>query len=149
MLYPSNSKDIEFVPDDEFLYKTKWNKCNNTSGDVKVEIFASSKFCSESSIMISKPVPPYNLTKRDILNRIEITYKMRPLLEFIIPMFLNCSTCFERHTSHRQELKNCNCSRLWFYIRLWLQLQFFELLMMSGASLETCWAIKKHWNNKF
>ena len=25
----------------------------------------------------------------------------------------------------------------------------FEFLMMSGVSLETCWAIKKHWNNKF
>jgi hypothetical protein len=25
----------------------------------------------------------------------------------------------------------------------------FELLMMSGVSLETCWAIKKHLNNKF
>jgi len=25
----------------------------------------------------------------------------------------------------------------------------FELLMMSGMSLETCWTIKKHWNNKF
>jgi hypothetical protein len=25
----------------------------------------------------------------------------------------------------------------------------FELLMMSGVSLETCSAIKKHWNNKF
>jgi len=24
-----------------------------------------------------------------------------------------------------------------------------ELLMMSSVSLETCWAIKKHWNNKF
>jgi len=21
--------------------------------------------------------------------------------------------------------------------------------MMNGVSLETCWAIKKHWNNKF
>jgi hypothetical protein len=31
-------------------------------------------------------------------------------------MFLNCSTCFGRHTAHHQELKNCNCS-LWFYIR--------------------------------
>jgi len=28
-------------------------------------------------------------------------------------MFLNCSTCFERHTAHHRELKNCNCS-LWF-----------------------------------
>jgi len=34
-------------------------------------------------------------------------------------VFLNCSTCFERHTAHRWELKNYNCS-LWFYIRLWL-----------------------------
>jgi len=34
-------------------------------------------------------------------------------------MFLNCSTCFGRHTAHHQELKNCNCS-LWFYIRFWL-----------------------------
>ena len=32
-------------------------------------------------------------------------------------MFLNCSTCFERHTAHHQELKNCNCG-LWFYVRL-------------------------------
>jgi len=126
-------------------------------------------------------------------------------------MFLNCSTCFERHTAHHQELKNCNCS-LWFYIRLWLPsdvmaeweptpliirssktvivtsgftyvcgcrqmswlsgnqwfplshdicrqpqtyvkteatITVFELLMMSGVSLETCWAIKKHCNNKF
>jgi len=88
-------------------------------------------------------------------------------------MFRNCSTCFERHTGHHQELKNCNCS-LWFYIRLWLPaavtweplshdrsrqpqtyvkpedaITVFELLIISGVSLETCWAIKKYWNNKF
>jgi len=34
-------------------------------------------------------------------------------------VFLNYSTCFGRHTAHHQELKNCNCSLL-FYIRLWL-----------------------------
>ena len=34
-------------------------------------------------------------------------------------MFLNCSTCFGRHTAHHQELKNCNCSP-WFDIRFWL-----------------------------
>ena len=27
-------------------------------------------------------------------------------------MFLNCSTCFERHTAHHQELKNCNLQPL-------------------------------------
>jgi hypothetical protein len=52
--------------------------------------------------------------------------------------------------------QNCNYS-LWFYIRLWLPAATnvcktrgcnysFELLMVS---LETCWAIKKRWNNKF
>jgi hypothetical protein len=41
------------------------------------------------------------------------------VVEFIIPMFLNCSTCFGQHTTHHQELKNCNCS-LWFYICFWL-----------------------------
>ena len=40
------------------------------------------------------------------------------VVEFIIPVLLNCSTCFGRHTAHHQELENCNCS-LWFYIRLW------------------------------
>jgi hypothetical protein len=86
-------------------------------------------------------------------------------------MFLNCSTCFGRHTAHHQELKNSNCS-LWFYIRfsgcrplLWLShrsgrqpkkyvkpeaaITVFELLMMGGVSPETCWAINKNWNNKF
>ena len=67
-------------------------------------------------------------------------------------MFLNCSTCFERHTAHHQDLKNCNFT-LWFYIRLWLPaavshdscwqpqtyvkpeaaITVFELLMVSGA----------------
>ena len=68
-------------------------------------------------------------------------------------MFLNCSTCFGRHTAHHQELKNGNCS-LWFYIRFWLPkpeaaITVFVLLMMGGVSPETCWAVKKHGNNKF
>jgi hypothetical protein len=125
-------------------------------------------------------------------------------------MFLNGSTCFGRHTTDHQELKNCNCS-LWFYIRFWSPVAAtvaqpsqrkcfkiaqrvsgdtpsiirssktliaasgftnvygcrslrtatinvcktrgynysFELLMMCGVSPEICWAIKKHWNNKF
>jgi len=60
--------------------------------------------------------------------------------------------------------QKCNCS-LWFYIRLWLSvavmaefpfsyrseaaITVFELLMMGGVSPKTCWAIKKHWSNKF
>jgi hypothetical protein len=72
------------------------------------------------------------------------------VVDFIIPLFLNCSTCFRRHTAHHQELKNCNC-RFWFYIRFWLPaaITVFELLMMGGVSPETCWEIKKQWNNKF
>ena len=45
-------------------------------------------------------------------------------------MFLNYSTCFERHTAHNQELKNCNCS-LWFYIRLWLPAAAVRIDQMS------------------
>jgi hypothetical protein len=92
------------------------------------------------------------------------------VVEFIIPVFLNCSTCFGQHTAHHEELKNCNCS-LWFYIRFTLPaaamaepsqrpqpktyvkpeaaITVFELLMISSVSSETCWAIKKHWNNEF
>ena len=29
------------------------------------------------------------------------------------------------------------------------EITVFELLMMGGVSPETCWAIKKRWNNKF
>jgi hypothetical protein len=85
-------------------------------------------------------------------------------------MFINCSTCFGQHTAHYQELKNCNCS-LCFYICFWLPASAmakpsqrpattnvcntrgcncsFELLMISGVSPETYWAINKHGNNKF
>jgi len=28
---------------------------------------------------------------------------MQPLTEFIIPPFIDSSTCFERHTAHHQE----------------------------------------------
>jgi len=92
------------------------------------------------------------------------------VVEFTIPVFLNCSTCSRRHTAHHQKLKNCNCS-LWIYIRFWLPaaamashrsgrqpktyvkpevaITVFELLMMGSVSPGTCWAIKKHWNSKF
>jgi hypothetical protein len=83
-------------------------------------------------------------------------------------MFLNCSTCFGRHTAHHQELKNYNCS-LWFYIwfgcrplqwpsqRLATQIvcktrafsYSFKLLIMGDVSPETYWAIKKSWFNNF
>jgi hypothetical protein len=105
---------------------------------------------------------------------IERTNRMQLVVEFIIPVFLNCSTCFGRHTAHHHGLKNCNCS-LWFYIRFWLPaaamtefplshcsgrhpktyvkpeaaITVFESVMMGGVSPETCWAIKKHWNNEF
>ena len=38
---------------------------------------------------------------------------MQCVIEFIIPKFIEGSTCFERHTAHHQELQNCVCS-LWF-----------------------------------
>jgi len=79
-----------------------------------------------------------------------------------IPLFINSSTCIERHTAHHQELKNCNCSP-WPYTRPWppvadsdqrprtcvrpgAAVTVFELLMMGGVSLDACWAINKQWN---
>jgi len=91
---------------------------------------------------------------------------MQPCTGIYYSVLFNCSTCFERHAIHHQELKNCNCS-LWIYICLWLPaavkveweqfplnldsgrqrqtyvnpeaaITVFELLMLSGVSLETC-----------
>ena len=36
----------------------------------------------------------------------EIPARCDRVVEFIIPVFLNCSTCFEWHAAHHQELKN-------------------------------------------
>ena len=67
--------------------------------------------------------PFLNLMFMDPCTVIQISKKeptrCNRVVEFIIPVFLNCSTCFGRHTAHHQELKNCNCN-LWFYMRLWL-----------------------------
>jgi len=62
-------------------------------------------------------------------------------------MFLNCSTCFVRHTAHYQEFKNCNCSP-WFYIRFWLpaavmaqlsqRVQGLQLQFLSSWWLAVC-----------
>jgi hypothetical protein len=51
-------------------------------------------------------------------------------------MFLNCSTCFERHAAHHQELKSCNCS-LWFYIRLWLPQLSWQPFLFLYHGLDT------------
>jgi hypothetical protein len=71
------------------------------------------------------------------------------VVEFIIPLFLNCSTCFRRNTAHHQELKNCNCS-LWLYIRFWLPaaamaerelVQVFSVMVLIRKSRDVRWHI--------
>jgi hypothetical protein len=47
------------------------------------------------------------------INHLEITNKMRPCIRIYYSKVSYCSTCFERHIAHHQELKNCVCS-LWF-----------------------------------
>jgi len=42
-----------------------------------------------------------------------------------------------------------SCRQPQTYVKPEAAITVFELLMMSGLSLETCCAIKKHWNNKF
>jgi hypothetical protein len=52
-------------------------------------------------------------------------------------VFLNCSTCFGRHTAYHQELKDCNCS-LWFYIRLWLPVAAMAEPSQRPATINAC-----------
>ena len=62
---------------------------------------------------------PWSISLNTVTIRTETANKMRPCSRIYYSSVFNCSTCFERHTAHHQELKNCNCS-LWFYMRLWL-----------------------------
>jgi len=48
-----------------------------------------------------------------------------------------------RWLSHRSGRQPKTC------VRPEAAITVIELLMMGGVSPETCWAIKKHWNNKF
>jgi len=47
------------------------------------------------------------------------------------------------------ELSHDSCQQPKMYVKPEAAITVFELLMMSGLSLKTCRAIKKHWNNKF
>jgi hypothetical protein len=47
----------------------------------------------------------------------KIINKMQQFIRIYYSTFIWRSTCFERHTAHHQELKNCTSSP-WFYIRL-------------------------------
>jgi hypothetical protein len=58
------------------------------------------------------------------------------VVEFIIPMFLYCSTRFERHTAHHQDLKNSDCS-LCFYIRFWWPADVMAKWELSSAMTAT------------
>jgi len=42
-----------------------------------------------------------------------------------------------------------SCRQPQTYVKPEAAITVLELLMMGGVSLETCWAIKKDWNNKF
>jgi len=85
-------------------------------------------------------------------------------------MFLCCSTCFGRNIAHHQSSKTIiaasgftyvfGCRQLrWLshrsgrqpntYVKPEAAITVFERLMMGDVSPETCWAMKKHWNNKF
>jgi hypothetical protein len=46
-------------------------------------------------------------------------------------------------------LSHCSCLQPKTYVKREATITVFELLMMGGVSPETCWTIKKHWNNKF
>ena len=51
--------------------------------------------------------------------------------------------------AHRFSISHRSCRQPKTYVKPKAAVTVFELLMMGGVSPETCWAIKKHWNNKF
>jgi hypothetical protein len=63
---------------------------------------------------------------------------MYRVVDFIISMFLNCSTCFGRHIAHHQELKKSNCWQPPTSVKPEAAIKIFDLLMMDGVSPETC-----------
>jgi len=42
-----------------------------------------------------------------------------------------------------------SCRQPKTYVKSETAITVFELVMMGGVSPETCWAIKKHWDDKF
>jgi len=91
------------------------------------------------------------------LNLIERTNKMQTCSRIYYTLFLNCSETeiaasgftyvfgcrplqWLSHRSGRQPKT---------YVKPKAAITVFELLMVGGVSPETCWAIKKLWNNKF
>jgi hypothetical protein len=57
-----------------------------------------------------------NVTLRLIKNSWKEPTRYNRVVEFIIPLFLNCSTCFGRQPAHHQELKNCNAASGFRYV---------------------------------
>jgi hypothetical protein len=83
------------------------------------------------------------------INLIERTKKCNRVVEYIIPMFLNCSTCFGRHTAHHQELSHRSGRQPKTCVKPEAAIAVFKILMMGGLSPETCWTVKKNNNNNF
>ena len=97
------------------------------------------------------------------------------IFQFIILTFIYSSTCFGRFPAHHQELTECSGS-LWFYLRIVVTVvlcswsdrpagpttnchhdtkvkpeaatAIIELMVMSGKTPETCWAVNKRQDNK-
>jgi hypothetical protein len=57
------------------------------------------------------------------------------VIEFIIPQFIEGSTCFERHTAHHQELQTVVAA--------------FGLYAHVVTGRYAGWMENKFWNNKF
>jgi len=79
---------------------------------------------------------------------VEIPTRCSFVIEFIIPKFIEGSTCFERHTAHYQELQTVFAASS-LYTQARGCKYSLEFLMMSGVPPETCRAFNKLWNNKF
>jgi hypothetical protein len=104
----------------EYLQLTELKYFGHTRDDVRrlaFEVAVQNKIPRTFSVAIEAPgkhwfkLDVHGSVHRNI-NLIEKLTKCDRVVEFIIPVFHNCSTCFGRHTAHYQELKNCNYQRL-------------------------------------
>jgi hypothetical protein len=71
---------------------------------------------------------------------VEIPTRCSFVIEFIIPKFIEGSTCFERHTAHQSGTLNCVCS-LWFIYPCGDQL-------LPRLSLGNSWSPREYINQR-
>ena len=76
------------------------------------------------------------------------TTRCHRVVEFIIPMFLNCSTCLGDTPPIIRSSKTVIAASVFTYVFGCRPLRWLSRNSVPTQP-ETCWTVTKHWNNKF